>query len=77
MMTSNNDMRQSGRNKSRVARSSVGRISIEHVAAALRKAQSLDLPQKATLLDEIHLKQPNLLAPSTSPITRNSHCSWR
>jgi len=40
----------------------VGRISIEHVAAALRKALSLDLPQKVTLMDEIHLKQPNLLA---------------
>lgn len=40
----------------------VGRISIEHVAEALRKVQSMDLPQKVTLIDEIHLKQPNLLA---------------
>jgi hypothetical protein len=40
----------------------VGRISIEHVATALRKVQSMDLPQKVTLIDEIHLKQPNLLA---------------
>lgn len=40
----------------------VGRISIEHVAAALRKVQSMDLPQKVTRIDEIHLKQPNLLA---------------
>jgi hypothetical protein len=40
----------------------VGRISIEHVATALRKVQSMDLPQKVTLIDEIHLQQPNLLA---------------
>jgi hypothetical protein len=40
----------------------VGRISIEHVAAALRKVQSMDLPHKVTRIDEIHLKQPNLLA---------------
>jgi len=40
----------------------VSRISIEHVAAALRKVQSMDPPQKATLIDEIHVKQPNLLA---------------
>lgn len=40
----------------------VGRISIEHVATALRKVQSMGLPQKVTLIDEIHVKQPNLLA---------------
>ncbi len=40
----------------------VGRISIEHVATALRKVQSMDLPQQVTLIDEIHVQQPNLLA---------------
>lgn len=40
----------------------VGRISIEHVAAALRTVQSMDLPQKVSLIDQIRLKQPNLLA---------------
>jgi hypothetical protein len=43
-------------------RASVGRISIEHVAAALRKVQSMDLSQKVTLIDELYIKQPNLLA---------------
>lgn len=40
----------------------VGRISVEHVAAAVRKLQLMDLPQKTAIIDEIHLKQPNLLA---------------
>jgi hypothetical protein len=40
----------------------VGRISIEHVATALRKVQSMDLARKLAVIDEIHLRQPNLLA---------------
>jgi hypothetical protein len=40
----------------------VGRITIEHVAAALSKSQPMDLTQKAALMDEIYREQPNLLA---------------
>ena len=40
----------------------MGRISIEHVAAALHKVHSMGLAHKLTMMDEIHLKQPNLLA---------------
>ena len=40
----------------------MGRISLEHVGTALRKVQSMDLANKAALIDEIHLSQPNLLA---------------
>jgi hypothetical protein len=40
----------------------VGRISIEHVATALRRVQSMDEPQKLKLLEAIKVKQPNLLA---------------
>ncbi len=40
----------------------MGRISIQHVATAARTVQSMDLPQKVALIDEIHLQQPNLLA---------------
>lgn len=40
----------------------VGRISLEHVAAADRKVRSMKIPQKIAILDEIHLKQPNLMA---------------
>lgn len=40
----------------------MGRISVEHVAAAVRKLQRMDMPQKTAIIDEIHLKQPNLLA---------------
>jgi hypothetical protein len=42
--------------------SSGGRISVEHVAAAVRKLGTLTLTQKTSLIDEIHIKQPNLLA---------------
>lgn len=42
--------------------SAVGRISVEHVAAAVRKFKTLTLAQKTSLIDEIHGKQPNLLA---------------
>lgn len=41
---------------------SMGRISVEHVAAAVRKLATLTLAQKTRLIDEIHVKQPNLLA---------------
>ena len=47
---------------SRAPMSPVGRISLEHIATALRKVQSMDLPHKTTLIDEIYLRQPNLLA---------------
>jgi hypothetical protein len=40
----------------------MGRISLEHVASAVRKVRSMTIPQKAAVLDEIQLKQPNLLA---------------
>lgn len=40
----------------------VGRISLEHVATAVRKVRSMDLAQKSAVFDEIYLKQPNLLA---------------
>lgn len=40
----------------------MGRISIEHVATALCKVQSMDLAGKLAVMDEIHAKQPNLLA---------------
>lgn len=42
--------------------SSVGRICVEHVAAAVRKLGTLTLAQKTSLIDEIYIKQPNLLA---------------
>jgi hypothetical protein len=41
---------------------SAGRISVEHVAAAVYKLGKLTLAQKTSLIDEIHIKQPNLLA---------------
>jgi hypothetical protein len=41
---------------------SVGRISVEHVAAAVSKLRTLTLAQKTSIIDEIHIKQPNLLA---------------
>jgi len=40
----------------------VGRISIEHVATAVRKLHLMDMPQKTAIVDEIYVKQPNLLA---------------
>ena len=42
--------------------SSGGRISVEHLAAAVRRLGTLTLAQKTNLIDEIHIKQPNLLA---------------
>jgi hypothetical protein len=41
---------------------SVGRISLEHVVTALHKLRLMDMSQKTAIIDEIHLKQPNLLA---------------
>jgi hypothetical protein len=40
----------------------VGRISLEHVATAVRKLRLMDMPQKTAIIDEIYLKQPSLLA---------------
>lgn len=40
----------------------VGRISLEHVATAVRKLRLMDMPQKTAIIDEIYVKQPNLLA---------------
>jgi hypothetical protein len=40
----------------------VGRISVQHVATAVRKLRLMDVPQKMALIDEVHVKQPNLLA---------------
>jgi hypothetical protein len=45
-----------------VSLSSRGRISVEQVAAAVRKLKTLTLAQKTSIIDEIHIKQPNLLA---------------
>lgn len=38
------------------------RISIEHIAAAIKKVHAMDLTQRESLADEIFIKQPNLLA---------------
>jgi hypothetical protein len=38
------------------------RISIKHVAAAIKKVQAMDLAQRVSLADEIFIEQPNLLA---------------
>jgi hypothetical protein len=40
----------------------MGRISLEHLSAAIRKVQAMSLPQKAGLTEEIFAHQPNLLA---------------
>lgn len=40
----------------------VRRISVEHVATAVRKLRLMNVPQKAALIDEIRVRQPNLLA---------------
>jgi hypothetical protein len=39
-----------------------GRISVRHVAAAMKKVQAMDLAQRVSLADEIFVKQPHLLA---------------
>ncbi len=40
----------------------MGRISLEHVASAVRKVRSMTIAQKTAILDEIQVEQPNLLA---------------
>lgn len=40
----------------------VGRISPENVATAVRKVRSMTIAQKTGVIDEIQVKQPNLLA---------------
>lgn len=40
----------------------MGRISIKHVAAAIKKVRAMELPARISLADEICIKQPNLLA---------------
>lgn len=45
----------------------VGRISVKHVASAVRKLQLMDMPQKTAIIDEIYVKQPNLLASCVVP----------
>lgn len=40
----------------------MGRISLDHVAAAVRKVRSMTMTQKTAVIDEIYVKQPNLLA---------------
>jgi hypothetical protein len=40
----------------------VGRISLEHVANAVRAVRSMSMTEKTAVMDEIYLKQPNLLA---------------
>lgn len=38
------------------------RISIDHLAAAVKKIEAMTLAEKSALIDEIHEQQPNLLA---------------
>jgi hypothetical protein len=40
----------------------MSRISIENVAAAIRKVSAMSLAQKEALVDEIHQQQPYMLA---------------
>ena len=40
----------------------MSRISIENVAAAIRKVSAMSLAQKEALADEIHQRQPHMLA---------------
>jgi hypothetical protein len=40
----------------------MSRITIDNLAAAIRKVRSMSLAQKEALADEIHLRQPYLLA---------------
>lgn len=41
---------------------STSRITLTHLACAIRKVRSRDLKEKEALADEIHREQPNLLA---------------
>jgi hypothetical protein len=38
------------------------RISLDHLAAAVKKVEAMTLAEKSALIDEIHQEQPNLLA---------------
>ena len=40
----------------------MNRITMENVAAAIRKVSSMSLPQKEELAEQIHRDQPHLLA---------------
>ena len=40
----------------------MARISVEHLAKAVQKISAMDLRQKELLTEEIHLRQPHLLA---------------
>jgi len=40
----------------------MGRISIVHVAAAIRNVRAMDMPQRVALAEEISKTQPNMLA---------------
>jgi hypothetical protein len=40
----------------------MGRIALEHVATAVLKVRSMPMAQKTAVIDEIYVKQPNLLA---------------
>jgi hypothetical protein len=40
----------------------MGRISIVHVAAAIKKARAMDMPERVALADEISKTQPHMLA---------------
>jgi hypothetical protein len=50
------------RRHARTQLTTVGRISAKQVATALRKVESMNQQQKLAVIDEIYLKQPNLLA---------------
>ena len=40
----------------------MSRISVDHLAAAIRKVRSMSLKEKEALAEEIHQRQPHLLA---------------
>ena len=40
----------------------MSRISVDHLAAAIRKVRSMSLEEKEALAEEIHRRQPHMLA---------------
>jgi hypothetical protein len=50
------------REHTHTAVSPAGRISLQHVAAAIKKVRAMDMAQRESLADEIFIRQPNLLA---------------
>jgi hypothetical protein len=40
----------------------MSRITLDHLAAAIRKVRSMSLEEKEALAEEIHLRQPHMLA---------------